>query len=68
MARRLAIAAVAGASALVARDGDPESLRAAIATPGGMTAEGIEVLETRGMRTALAAAVAAAVERAGRGR
>jgi len=28
----------------------------------------IEVLETRGMRTALAAAVAAAVERAGRGR
>jgi pyrroline-5-carboxylate reductase len=33
-----------------------------------MTAEGIEVLETRGMRTALAAAVAAAVERAGRGR
>ena len=68
MARQLAIAAVAGSAALVARDGDPEGLREAIATPGGMTAEGIEVLETRGMRTVLAAAVAAAVERAGRGR
>jgi pyrroline-5-carboxylate reductase len=68
MARELAIAGVAGAAALVARDGDPVGVREAIATPGGMTAEGIDVLETRGMRAALAAAVAAAVERARRAR
>jgi pyrroline-5-carboxylate reductase len=43
-------------------------VREAIATPGGMTAEGIDVLESRGMRAALAAAVAAAVERARRAR
>jgi pyrroline-5-carboxylate reductase len=66
MARELAVAAVAGSAALVARDGDPVALRGAIATPGGMTAEGIEVLESRGMRAALAAAVTAAVERARR--
>jgi pyrroline-5-carboxylate reductase len=68
MARELAVAGVAGAAALVARDGDPVGVREAIATPGGMTAEGIDVLESRGMRAALAAAVAAAVERARRAR
>ena len=47
---RACVAAVAGSAALVARDGDPVALREAIATPGGMTAEGIEVLESRGMR------------------
>jgi pyrroline-5-carboxylate reductase len=66
LAGRLAIGGVAGAAALVARDGDPVALREAIATPGGMTAEGIEVLETRDLRGALAAAVAAAVARARR--
>jgi len=68
MARELAIGGVAGSAALVAREGDPVGVREAIATPGGMTAEGIDVLEDRGIRTALAAAVAAAVERARRGR
>jgi pyrroline-5-carboxylate reductase len=68
MARELAIAAVAGSAALVARDGDPVGVRVAIATPGGMTAEGIEVLESRGIRMALAAAVAAAVAQARRAR
>jgi pyrroline-5-carboxylate reductase len=68
MARELAIAAVAGSAALVARDGDPVAVREAIATPGGMTAEGIDVLESRGIRAALVAAVAAAVERARGGR
>ena len=68
LSRELAIAAVAGSAALIAREGDPVGVRKAIATPGGMTAEGIEVLEDRGMRAALAAAVAAAVERARRGR
>jgi pyrroline-5-carboxylate reductase len=68
LARELAVAGVAGSAALVARDGDPVAIRTAVATPGGMTAEGVEVLETRGLRAALAAAVAAAVERARRGR
>ena len=68
LARELAVAGVAGSAALVARDGDPVAIRTAVATPGGMTAEGVEVLETRGLRTALTAAVAAAVERARRGR
>jgi pyrroline-5-carboxylate reductase len=64
MARELAIAGVAGSAELVAREGDPVGVREAIATPGGMTSEGIDVLETRGLREALAAAVAAAVDRA----
>jgi pyrroline-5-carboxylate reductase len=68
LARELAVAGVAGSAALVARDGDPVAIRTAVATPGGMTAEGVQVLENRGLRAALAAAVAAAVERAGRGR
>ena len=38
--------------------------RRAIATPGGMTAAGVDVLEAGGLRAALAGAVAAAVERA----
>jgi pyrroline-5-carboxylate reductase len=68
LARELAVAGVAGSAALVARDGDPVAVRTAVATPGGMTAEGVEVLEDRGLREALAAAVAAAVARAERGR
>jgi pyrroline-5-carboxylate reductase len=64
MARALAIAAVAGSADLVAREGDPVAVRTAIATPGGMTAEGVDVLEARGTRAALTAAVAAAIARA----
>jgi pyrroline-5-carboxylate reductase len=64
MARELAIAAVAGSADLVAREGDPVAVRKAIATPGGMTAEGVDVLEARGTREALTAAVAAAIARA----
>ena len=66
LARRLAIGGVAGSAALLARDGDPVALRRAIATPGGMTAEGVDVLEARDLRGALAAAVAASVARARR--
>ena len=47
LARELAVAGVAGSAALVARDGDPVAVRTAVATPGGMTAEGVEVLEDR---------------------
>jgi len=68
MARELAIAAVAGSADLVAREGDPVAVRTAIATPGGMTAAGVDVLEARGTREALTAAVAAAVARARGGR
>jgi pyrroline-5-carboxylate reductase len=64
MARELAGAAVAGSAELVAREGDPVGVRRAIATPGGMTAAGVDVLEAGGLRAALAGAVAAAVERA----
>jgi len=64
MARDLAIAAVAGSADLVAREGDPVAVRTAIATPGGMTAAGVDVLEARGTREAIAEAVAAAIARA----
>ena len=64
LARRLAVGGVAGAAALLARDGDPVAMRVAIATPGGMTAAGVDVLETSDLRGALTAAVAAAVARA----
>ncbi len=66
LARELAVDGVAGSAALVARDGDPVAIRAAVATPGGMTAAGVDVLENAGLRAALAAAVSAAVERARR--
>ena len=68
LATELAAAAVAGSAELAARDGDPAALRTAVATPGGMTAAGVEVLEERGMREMLAAAVEAAVDRARGGR
>jgi len=66
LATRLAADAVAGSAALAARDGDPAGLRRAVATPGGMTAAGVEVLEQKGMREMMSAAVNAAVERASR--
>jgi len=68
LATELAAATVAGAAELAARDGDPAALRASVATPGGMTAAGVEALEGGGLRRLLEAAVEAAVERAKRGR
>jgi pyrroline-5-carboxylate reductase len=68
LAADLAAAAVAGSAELIARDGDPAGLRAAIATPGGMTAAGIDVLEDRGLRVIVAAAVAASIEKVKKGR
>ena len=49
---------------LVASDDDPESLRRAVTTPGGMTAAAIAVFEDAGLRTTVAEALAAAVARA----
>ena len=60
----LAVAGVHGAAALIAREGDPAAVVAAAATPGGMTAAGIEALEDHRVATAVQAAIAAATARA----
>ena len=63
LALDLAVGAVDGADGLVARDRDPGGLKRAIATPGGMTAAGLEALEGAGLAAAVHAAVEAAVAR-----
>lgn len=53
-----------GAARLLAESGEgPEALRAAVTSPGGTTAAGLEVLEARGVRDALVEAVQAATDR-----
>lgn len=52
-----------GSAALLARGDDPAELRAKVTSPGGTTAAGIAVLESREVRAAFAAAVRAATER-----
>jgi pyrroline-5-carboxylate reductase len=64
VARRLAIAGVHGAAAVIAREGDPDAVIASAATPGGMTAAAITVLEEREVAASVALAVNAAAERA----
>ncbi len=49
---------------LAASDGDPVALRRAVASPGGMTAAAVKVLEDAGLRDTVTAALAAAVTRA----
>ena len=66
VAQRVAVAGVHGAAALIAREGDPAAVRAAAATPGGMTAAGIAALQERGMPDAVRAAVNAAAMQAQR--
>jgi pyrroline-5-carboxylate reductase len=51
------------AQLLAAGDDSPESLRAAVTSPGGTTAAGLHALEQRGVRAALLDAVRAATER-----
>ncbi len=63
-ARTLAIQGVHGAAALIAREGDPAVVITAAATPGGMTAAGIEALEAGGAAAAVEAAVTSAARRA----
>jgi len=62
--RTLALRTVIGAARLLEETGaSPEDLRAQVTSPGGTTEAGLAVLEERGLRAALAAAVAAATER-----
>jgi pyrroline-5-carboxylate reductase len=66
VSRLLAIETVAGAGRLLVESGEtPESLRAQVTSPGGTTEAGLRVLEERGVRVAITAAVAAATERSG---
>ena len=63
-ARLLAVAGAEGAAAKIAASGDPQSVMAATATPGGMTAAGLDALRRAGVGEGIAAAVAAATARA----
>ncbi len=60
----LASATVTGAARLLEQSGEaPAVLRAQVTSPGGTTEAGLRVLDDRGVRDAVAAAVAAATER-----
>lgn len=65
LALRLAAQTVAGAAEMVLRaETHPGVLRDQVTSPGGTTIAGLEVLEQRGLRSALIGAVRAATERA----
>lgn len=60
----LSVQTLLGAATLLAEGSvGPEALRAAVTSPGGTTAAGLQVLEQRGLRAAFLDAVAAATER-----
>ncbi len=60
----LAVRTVLGAARLLEETGEmPETLRAAVTSPGGTTAAGLRALEDRAVRAAFLDAVAAATER-----
>jgi pyrroline-5-carboxylate reductase len=64
VSRALAEQTLLGASRLLVETGDaPESLRAAVTSPGGTTAAGLRVLESAGLRAAFLEAVQAATAR-----
>ena len=64
VSRALTEQTLLGAARLLSESGQsPQELRAAVTSPGGTTAAGIAVLEDRGLRQALAEAVAAATAR-----
>jgi pyrroline-5-carboxylate reductase len=64
VSRTLVTETLVGSAALLAQgDASPESLRAAVTSPGGTTAAGLRALEARAVRSAFMEAVAAAAER-----
>ena len=65
LSRDLVVQTVLGSARMLEETGQrPESLRSAVVSPGGTTAAGLAVLESRAMRGAIMEAVAAATERA----
>jgi len=63
-ATAMTVGTLLGAARLLAETGEtPEALRAAVTSPGGTTAAGLRVLESRAVRAAFIDAVAAATER-----
>ena len=64
LSRTLVIETILGSAKLMAETGEsPETLRAAVTSPGGTTAAGLRALESRAVRSAYLEAVAAATER-----
>jgi pyrroline-5-carboxylate reductase len=64
VSRQLVVDTFSGSAALLSETGEsPEELRAQVTSPGGTTAAGLRVLESRAVRAAFLDAVAAAAER-----
>jgi pyrroline-5-carboxylate reductase len=65
LSRDLVVQTVLGSARMLEETGQrPESLRSAVVSPGGTTAAGLAVLESRAVRGAVMEAVAAATDRA----
>lgn len=64
VSRQLVVGTFEGSAALLVTTGEtPEELRAQVTSPGGTTAAGLRILESRAVRSAFLEAVAAAAER-----
>ena len=64
VSRQLVVGTFEGSAALLAQsDKSPEELRSQVTSPGGVTAAGLRVLESRALRAAFLDAVAAAGDR-----
>jgi pyrroline-5-carboxylate reductase len=61
--RTLVVQTILGSAQLMAAGEEPETLRAAVTSPGGTTAAGLRALEARAVRSAFLEAVASATER-----